>query len=484
MKTNRRTFLKATGAAGTGLITGGFTACAGEPDSDKQVVHDLSKSNYQQKFNMSGYAAPPLKVVRVGYIGIGGRGLGSVRRMRLIEGVEIKALCDIKEDKVNQAQKALDEYDMPQAKKFTGSPDIWKELCKDPDLDLIYIATPRYLHYEMCLFAMENGKHTVTEIPAVQDVEQAWNLIETSERTKKHCSMLENCTYDFWELLALNMARQGFLGEVVHVDAGYIHDQRTINVDKNKSWRIDEFINRNGNIYPTHGLGPACQVLNVNRGDRIDYLTSMSSDDFTMNAIISELAKEDDYYKKYEGQWKLGFNTSTIRTVNGKTIMLQYNISNPRPYTRIQQVVGTKGITQKYPLPSRISTGHEWLTEEETNALVEQYTPPLVRLVGDMAKKVGGHGGMDFLMEWRLIDCLRNGLPLDMDVYDAATWSSLVPLSEWSVANYSTPVRMPDYTCGSYKTNKPVDVEMKNGGANTTLKSLPSSKKINLNNEK
>lgn len=151
--------------------------------------------------------------------------------------------------------------------------------------------------------------------------------------------------------------------------------------------------------------------------------------------------------------------------------MLQYNISNPRPYTRIQQVAGTKGITQKYPLPSRIATGHEWLSEEETNALVEEYTAPLVKLVGEMAKKVGGHGGMDFLMEWRLIDCLRNGLPLDMDVYDAAAWSSVVPLSEWSVANSSAPVKVPDYTCGSYETNEPVDVEMKRGGGNTKLKS-------------
>jgi len=472
MKSNRRDFLKATGAAGTGIIAGGLTSCAGKTDQDSPVVHDLSKSSYKQTFNMSGYSAPKLDTVRVGYIGIGGRGLGSVRRMRLIEGVEIKALCDIYEEKVNQGQKALEEYGMPPAKVYAGNEEIWRELCHDPDLDLIYIATPRYLHHDMCVFAMENGKHAVTEIPAIQTIEQAWNLVETSEKTKKHCSMLENCTYDFWEILVLNMARQGFLGEIVHVDAGYIHDQRTINVDKNKPWRIEEFINRNGNIYPTHGLGPACQVLNVNRGDRLDYLTSTSSRDFTMGPIISDLAKEDDYYKKYVDKWILGnFNTSTLKTVKGKTIMLQYNISNPRPYTRIQQVAGTKGITQKYPLPSRIATGHEWLSEEETNALVEEYTAPLVKLVGEMAKKVGGHGGMDFLMEWRLIDCLRNGLPLDMDVYDAAAWSSVVPLSEWSVANSSAPVKVPDYTCGSYETNEPVDVEMKRGGGNTKLKS-------------
>jgi hypothetical protein len=323
---------------------------------------------------------------------------------------------------------------------------------------------------------MENGKHAATEVPAALTLEDAWKMVETSERTRKHCSILENCTYDFWELLALNMARQGFFGEIVHVDAGYIHDQRAINLDKKLPWRTEEFINRNGNIYPTHGLGPACQLLDVNRGDRLDYLVSMSSGDFTMGQRIEGLAKEDGYYRKYIGQWELGnMNTSSIRTKNGKTIMLQYNVNNPRPYDRIQQVIGTEAITKKYPFPSKISRGHEWLNEEETDAIVKKYNPPLVKLVGEMAKKTEGHGGMDFLMEWRLIDCLRNGLPLDMDVYDAAAWSSIVPLSEWSVANSSCPVRIPDYTCGSYQTNSPVDIEMLKGGGNTGIKAMPVS---------
>jgi len=476
MKTNRRNFLRVAGAAGTGLVASPMASCASESNDEKGKVvpHELVKSDYKQKFNMSGYAAPALDVVRVGYIGIGGRGLGSVRRMRLIEGVEIKALCDILEEKVNNGQKALAEMGLPAAKAYTGNEEIWKEMCQDPDLDLIYVATPRHLHPEMCIFAMESGKHVATEIPAAPTIESAWKLVETSETTKKYCCILENCTYDFWELLALNMARQGFFGEVVHVDAGYIHDQREINVDKAKAWRIEEFINRNGNIYPTHGLGPACQLLNINRGDRLDYMVSMSTLDFTMAPIIAELAKTDDHYKKYVGKWKLGnMNTSTLMTQNGKTIMLQYNISNPRPYDRLQQVVGTKAITKKYPEPSRIATGHEWLNPEETDSLIKKFTPPLVTLVGEMAKKVGGHGGQDFLMEWRLIDCLRNGLPIDQDVYDAAAWSSVVPLSAWSVENSSAPVKFPDYTCGSWKTNAPVDIEMKRGGGNTEMKGLP-----------
>jgi hypothetical protein len=471
MRTNRRNFIKSAGAAGTGIIAGRMASCSSDSGTKSSPVTELAKNDYQQKFNMSGYAPDPLDIIRIGYIGIGGRGLGSIKRMRLIEGVEIKALCDIQKDKVIQGQHALTEMGMPPAESYSGNEEIWKEMCQRDDLDLIYIATPRYLHPRMCIFSMESGKHAVTEIPAARTIEEAWDLVKTSEKTKKHCSMLENCTYDFWELLTLNMARQGFFGEVVHVDAGYIHDQRAINLSKDKKWRIEDFINRNGNIYPSHGLGPACQVLNINRGDRLDYMTSMSSEDFTMGAKIAETAKEDDYYKKYIGKWKLGnMNTSTLRTKKGKTIMLQYNISNPRPYTRIQQVVGTEAITKKYPFPSKIATGHQWLSEEETNTLVEKYTPKLVKLVGEMAKKVGGHGGMDFLMEWRLIDCLKNGLPLDMDVYDAAAWSSIVPLSKWSVSNSSSPVKIPDFTCGSYKTNDPVDIEMSKGGGNTNVK--------------
>ncbi|MDD2474740.1 MAG: Gfo/Idh/MocA family oxidoreductase [Dysgonamonadaceae bacterium] len=475
MKTNRRDFIKTATLAGTGIITGTTTSCVGEKTNKPQlkIPHEISAKKHKQSFNMSGYAAPKLDVVRIGYIGIGGRGLGSVKRMRLIDGVEIRALCDILEDRVQLGQNALIEMGMPAAKTYSGSEEIWKEMCQDPELDLIYIATPRHYHPEMCVFSMENDKHAVTEIPAILNIEDAWRLVETSEKTKKHCSMLENCTYDFWELMALNMSRQGFFGEVIHVDAGYIHDQRELNVNKAKGWRIEEFINRNGNVYPTHGLGPACQLLNINRGDRLDYLVSTSSNDFTMGPKIAELAKNDDYYKKYVDKWHLGnMNTSTIRTKKGKTIMLQYNVSNPRPYDRIQQVVGTNAISKKYPFPSRIALGDEWLNEEETAAIVERYTPKLITLVGEMAKKVGGHGGMDFLMEWRLIDCLRNGLPLDMDVYDAAAWSAVVPLSEWSVANFSSPVSFPDFTSGSYKTNAPVDIEMLNGGGNTKIKNI------------
>jgi len=466
MKTNRRNFLKTVGITSSLAMTGGIAACSEDTaKSDGPIIWDISGKKGKQHFNMCGYAAPKIDILRVGYIGIGNRGLGAVKRMSLLEGVEIKALCDLHMDRVNAAQEYIKSLGMPSAKSYAdGSQDLWKELCLQDDIDLIYVATPRILHAEISVFAMENGKHVATEIPAAKTIDECWQLVEVSEKTKKHCCMLENCVYDFWELLILNMTRQGFFGEITHVDAAYIHYQKEINLNKDKEWRIKEFINRNGNLYPTHGLGPACQVLNVNRGDRLDYMVSMSTNDFTMGAEIEKRSQVDDYYKPYVGQWKLGnMNTSIIKTLKGKTIKLQYDIGNQRPYSRVFWVVGTQGIAKKYPFPSRISRGEEWMSEEELNEVKVKYSPKIVKIVGDIAKKVGGHGGMDFLMEWRLVDCLRNGLPIDVDVYDAATWSSIVPLSEWSVANGSSPVRIPDFTRGSFKTNAPIDLDMSFG---------------------
>jgi len=476
MKTNRRNFIKTAGVTGSLVATGGLASCGTTSTNEncKPVIWDISENTGSQVFNMSGFAAPKLNVLRVGYIGIGGRGLAAVKRMSLLEGVEIRGLSDLHIDRVNEAQDYLKKLGMPPAKGYAdGSQELWKEMCRQEDIDLIYVATPRDLHPSMCVYAMENGKHAATEIPAARTLDECWQLVETSEKTKKHCSMIENCVYDFWELLILNMVRQGFFGEIVHVDAAYISNQIDINLRKDMEWRTREFINRDGNIYPTHGLGPACQVLNINRGDRLDYMLSMSSHDFTMGAEIEKRAREDDYYKQFIGQWKLGnMNTCAIKTVNGKTIKLQYNVGNPRPGSRVFWVVGTEGIAKKQPLPSRIARGGGWVSAEELKALEEKYTPPIVKIVGEMAKKVGGHGGMDFLMQWRLVDCLRNGLPLDMDVYDAAAWSSIVPLSEWSVANLSNPVRIPDFTRGAYKTNAPVDLDMSLGGGNTGIKQI------------
>ena len=285
--------------------------------------------------------------------------------------------------------------------------------------------------------------------------------------------ILENCCYDFFELLTLNMARQGFFGELVHAEGAYIHDLLEGNFSKDKyydMWRLKENF-RNGNLYPTHGLGPIAQVMNINRGDKMDFLVSVSSNDFLMGAMAKELAAKDPFYKPFENKsFRGNMNTTTIRTAKGRTMMLQHDVTSPRPYSRIHLVSGTLGAAQKYPEPGRIANSHEgWLNETEFKALEEKFQPPIVKKLGEMAKQIGGHGGMDFLMDWRLIDCLRNGLPLDIDVYDAAAWSAVAPLSEKSVANRSNSVDVPDFTSGFWKSNQPVDVFLQKGG-NTKVK--------------
>jgi hypothetical protein len=479
MKTDRRRFIKIAGVTGTGMMASGMApldARQGITRTDHFAnTKKISEEFHNQLFNMCGYSAPKLKTVRVGFIGLGNRGPVNVDAMAYVEGVDIKALCDKRMVRVENSQKILSKHGLPPAIAYGGSEDAWIELCKNPDIDLISIAVPRGpLHARMAVCAMENGKHVAVEAPAASTLEEAWQLVETSERTRKHCMMLENCCYDYFELLTLNMVRQGFFGELIHADAGYLHHQNNFIIPEGGDmWRARESQHRNCNLYPSHGIGPVCQAMNINRGDRLALMTSMSSNDFIMGKMASELAKTDSFYREFDtNSYRGNMNSSIIRTRNGKTIMLQYDITSPRVYSRIHTISGTRGIFQKYPLPGRISQGKdEWFNEQEMDELSKQYTPEIVRRMGDLAKEIGGHGGMDFLMNWRLIDCLRNGLPLEQDVYDAAAWSSIVPLSEWSVANGSNSIRVPDFTCGSYVTNVPLDITMSKGG-NTGVRKL------------
>jgi predicted dehydrogenase len=472
MKTNRRDFFRIAGVAGAGLVSGGVSACgttAGERSrSALEHIRDAVKQSHNQLFNMSGYAAPRLDTVRVGFIGLGMRGPGAVKRMMNIEGVEIAALCDKFPGRVERVQSMLQDAGLPLAATHSGSEDAWKELCQSNEVDLVYICTPWDLHTPMALLAMENEKHAAIEVPACTTIEEAWQLVETSERTRMHCMMLENCCYDFFELLTLNMARQGFFGEIVHTEAAYIHDLRELNFRKDgytDMWRLKENQKRNGSLYPTHGLGPVCQVMNINRGDRMEYLTSMSTNDFQMEQMAEKMAGEDPFFSPFAtGGYRGNMNTTLVRTEKGRTIMIQHDVTSPRPYSRIHLVSGTKGIARKWPLPGRIAQGHSWFDDDELKVLEQQYTPEIVKKIGEMARKIGGHGGMDFMMDWRLIDCLRNGLPLDQDVYDAALWSSIAPLSEWSVANRSNSIDIPDFTCEAYRENQPVNLSLSEGG--------------------
>ena len=296
---------------------------------------------------------------------------------------------------------------------------------------------------------------------------------------------MENACYGFFELLMLNMARQGFFGEIIHGEGAYIHHLLYGNFSRDKyydQWRLKENIGRNGNLYPTHGIGPICQAMDINRGDKMDFLVSVSSNDFMMGPLAKKLAAQDNFYQQFvDKPYRGNMNTSIIRTTRGRTIVLQHDVTSPRPKSDGYLISGTKATAIQFPVP-KISIAREatpdkwrgsdeqvWISDEEFKALEQKYTPNIVRKLGEVAKEVGYHGGGDFLMDWRTIDCLRNGLPLDQDVYDAALWSSLAPLSEWSVSNESTSVKVPDFTGGSWKKNQPVDISLEKGG-NTQVK--------------
>lgn len=479
MNSNRRSFLKMATAGTGGLLLSSLAGYASVGELNEAVQENQQKSkSHKQLFNMCNFAAPAIPVVRIGYVGIGGRGSGAVSRMTNIKNVEIKALCDIREAAVKSNQETLKKRGLPAAAEYFGSETAFKKMCERDDIDLIYIATSWDWHTPIALYAMEHGKHVACEVPTAKTLEEAWQLVETSERTRKHCMQLENCCYDFFETLTINMAQKGLLGELIHGEGAYIHPlletmfnkPNTTNGYVYEGWRWEEN-QLNGNLYPTHGLGPVALAMDINRGDAFEYMTCMASNDFMMQQMAEKLiATDDPFYKKFGNKTYRGnMNTSMIRTYKGKTIMVQHDVSSPRPYSRLHTLSGTKGFAQKYPEPGRITLGHsESSTPEEMKKFEELYTPEVVKHVADAAKVIGGHGGMDFIMDWRLIDCLRNGLPLDMDVYDAAAWCAVTPLSCWSIANRSNSIDFPNFTGGQWKSNKPVDLSLR-GGGNTAI---------------
>lgn len=472
MKNNRREFLKLTGMAGISLAGAGIIDCTGQPTN--QAYREQPRQTHNQKFNMSGFAAPKLDTVRIGNIGIGNRGSYALDRLIRIEGVDIKAICDVIPDRVGASSLERFKNSSHKPDTYSGKEDEWKKVCDRDDIDLIYITTPWRLHTPMAVYAMEHGKHAVIEVPAATTIDECWQLVETSEKTRKHCMMLEDCCYDDFEMLTLNMARQGFFGDIVHCEGAYFNWYSFNPKNKTHTWSQKESIFRNGNLYPTHGLGPICQIMDINRGDKMDYMVSVSSNDFTMRDLYNKAAANDEFWKPFAEQANKthcgNINTSTIRTNKGRTIMVQYDITSPQVYSRIHKVSGTKAAALKYPLPAKISVGKNWITPEEYKILEEKYTPEIAKRLAYMGTQVVGHGDGSVVMDWRLIDCLRNGLPLDQDVYDAALWSSIGPLSEWSVANRSNSIDVPDFTGGSWKTNQPIDILLEKGGTTKVLR--------------
>lgn len=400
----------------------------------------------------------PIDTVRIGFIGLGMRGSEAVKRYTYLDNVKIVALCDIVPENVQKSQQILIDNGLPEADLYTGQDD-WKKICEREDIDLIYVCTHWDLHTPIAIYAMEHGKHVATEVPAALTIEECWQLVNTAEKTRKHCIQLENCIYDFFEISTLNMAQKGLFGEIVHAEGAYIHDLRWLNFDINgywDMWRLKHLEKSDGNTYPTHGLGPVSHIMNIHRGDKMNYLISMSTKQFGMTAYaIDKFGEDSDFARR---NYKKGdMNTTLIKTEKGKTIMLQHDVTSPRPYSRLHTISGTKGFAQKYPNKGIAlePNAHEFLSQNELDSLLVEYTHPIVKNIEAKAKEVGGHGGMDFIMDYRLIYCLRNGLPLDQDVYDAAEWSSIIELTQKSVENNGMPIKIPDFTRGAWqKLNK------------------------------
>ena len=442
------------------LLTVCLASCC-RKDNSIRLIETPAPQRPANQTDVLQLRCDPIPIVRVAFIGLGMRGPDAVNRMSYIDGIEIVALCDIDEEKVKNTNAMLEEKGIPKAKEFFGSEEVWREVTALPDVDLIYIATDWKSHVTMGVQAMKDGKHVAIEVPAAMSLDEIWDLINTSEQTRKHCIQLENCVYDFFELTTLNMVQQGLLGEVIHGEGAYIHGLQPYWDKYWNNWRMDFNKSHRGDVYPTHGFGPVCQAMNIHRGDKLNYLVSVDTKAIGNPAYIKEKTGEE------VNGFRNGDHTSTlIRTEKGKSILIEHNVTSPRPYNRMYQLTGTKGFANKYPVQGYALDGgeidaeiaanyenlnaHSFLPKEAAAALMEKYKHPIVVDIEEKAKSVGGHGGMDFVMDYRLIYCLQNGLPLDMDVYDLAEWCCLIPLTEISLDNNSMPVEIPDFTRGAW----------------------------------
>lgn len=436
-------------------------------DKGTIVTHTPERAPGQQ--HVLNLATPRLKTVRVAFVGLGMRGPGAVNRFTHIPGVEIVALCDYEAKRAEACQKFLRQKGLAPADIYSGE-EGYKELCKRPDIDLVYVATDWDHHFPVAKCALENGKHTAIEVPSAMNLDECWQLIDLSEKTRKHCMILENCCYDYYELNALNMAQDGVFGEVLRAEGAYIHalddfwNAYWTNPNKPEQkklgWRLEYNKNNRGDLYATHGLGPVAQVLDIHRGDRFTVLTAMDTKSSHGKALVEKITGE-----KCEN-FRNGDQTTTLmRTAGGKVVEIQHNVMNPQPYNRLYKLTGTKGYATKYPDPKYAldakqlqSSGvpvidnlntHGFLPQSEAKKLEEKYKHPIIQKYGEIGRKMG-HGGMDYMMDARLVYCLQNGLPLDMDVYDLAEWSCLAELGTLSMDNNCAAVAFPDFTRGNW----------------------------------
>lgn len=438
---NRREFIRMTGSLlGAGLIGSRDTA-AGTHPPDAQSRRGTGQGPL---------VAAPMPEVRIGMVGVGLQGASHVENLIRVPGTRITAVCDIVPEKAAGMQKLIVDAGQKEPAAYTRGPRDFERLCETEDLDLVYTSTPWEWHVPVCLAAMKNGKHAATEVPAAMTLDDCWALVEAAEKFRRHCVMMENCNYGRAEMMVLNMVRQGLFGEILHAEGGYLHDLRAVKFEKANEglWRRAWSRKLNANLYPTHGLGPVANCMDINRGDRFEYLVSMSSPSRGLQLYAQEHFPEGA--PERSERFVLGdVNTSLIRTAKGRTIFVSHDTNLPRPYSRIHMVQGTRGLFQGYPDRVYVEGRSQEHTWDEARAWLDEFDHPLWKeLSGDATG--AGHGGMDYLEDYRLVKCLREGLPTDMNVYDAAALSAVVHLTAQSVARKSAPVEFPDFTRGKW----------------------------------
>ncbi len=466
---SRRSFLKASTVAGLGASLAGVSAgCVTVKDavsSTPELVRVRPLAAGVQPVN--DLTTDPVERVRVAVIGLN-RGMTHVNDCLNIEFADVIAVCDLRDDRAQAAAAACEKKRGKRPAVYSGTENVWEQMVEREDIDVVYVATPWNWHVPMSLRTMERGKHAFVEVAAAVTVDDCWRLVETSERTRRHCVMLENCCYGENELFVLNLVSKGVFGELTHAECAYIHDLRSMlfSLGTEGDWRRDYHWQYNGNLYPTHGLGPVAQRLGVGRGDQFKFLVSASSPEESLTKYRDENKPNGG---RHAGEKYVcgDMNTSLIKTELGRTIMVQHDVVSPRPYSRINALSGTGATFFDYPArlamndPKRYGLksdgSHEWLEEDDLKIMREQFTHPLWKKLEERAKS-GGHGGMDFVMNWRHLDCIRTGKTPDSVVYDAAAWSCIIEVSVRSVAVGSAPVIVPDFTRGLWKTMKPLDI--------------------------
>ena len=410
--------------------------------------------------------------LQIGVIGTGLRGQWMTKLFLNRKDVDIPVICDIDDRMIDMVLKVFEKQNRPIPKIYNNGPEDFRNMLAKEDLDGVYIATPWEWHHPMCISAMENNTHVGTEVPAALTVNECWDLVDTSERTGSFCMIMENVNYRRDIMAVLNMVREGLFGELIHCQGGYQHDLRHVKFNDGKGpygggvefgekgfsearWRTQHSVDRNADLYPTHGLGPISPMLNINRGNRMMHLTSTSSQSRGLNKYIIDNGGTNHPNAKIK--FKLGdIVTTVIKCANGQTIMLSHDTNSPRPYSLNFRVQGTQGIWMKdnksIYLEGISPQSHKWESDEK---YLEKYDHPLWKKFENQASG-SGHGGMDFFIARAFVEALKNNQSPVIDVYDAVSMSVIVPLSEKSIELNSASVKIPDFTRGKWKSNQPI----------------------------